>query len=151
MYVIHAACLRQMAAKYMFVRSLRGSSHLTNNTWQHWATWFSCTIGVSLVGYIVGSGIPIFSSLASLIGAFFGPTVSFLPIGAMWLWDHWHLRTENTTITFRFKCAWAALTILVGFICQVLGTYGSIVDIKNGFASGAISQPWSCADNSNSS
>lgn len=141
----------KLAAKYVFVRTLRGTRHLSNNTWQHWATWFSCTIGVSLIGYIVGSGIPIFSSLSSLIGACLGPTVSFLPLGAFWLWDNWGDRRVDRSAAFKLKCAWAAFIVLVGIVCMVLGTYGAVVDIKNGFASGDISKPWSCADNSNSS
>jgi len=140
-----------MAAKYLFVRLLRGSRHLASNTWQHWVTWFSCTTGVTLVGYIVGSGIPIFNSLASLIGAFFGPSVSMIPMGMVWLWDNWKdRRTARNQTVFYIMAAWAAFVVISGFFLMVAGTYGSIVDIITGFHNGQITKPWSCADNSNS-
>lgn len=64
-----SACLYlHVAAKYLFVRILRRSVHLQRNTATHWAVWLGCTFGVAAVGFLLGSGVPIFSFLIALSG-----------------------------------------------------------------------------------
>lgn len=69
-----------MPAKYVFIRILRGSRHLTANTVTHWVTWLSCTGGVVVVAYIIASAVPRFGSLVSLIGALLGTLICFQPV-----------------------------------------------------------------------
>lgn len=45
---------QHLACKYLFVRVLRDSEHLQRKTFRHWATWFSITIGVGVVAFIIG-------------------------------------------------------------------------------------------------
>ena len=138
-----------MAAKYIFVRMLRGTRHISSNTARHWATWIGSIVGSTSIAYLVSSGIPIFSSLASLIGAFFGPIVSLLPISLMWIRENYHLRATGSFST-RFQLGWAAMIFVFGSFILVAGTYGAISDIKAAFAAGLTSKPWGCGDNSNS-
>ncbi|RSL76732.1 hypothetical protein CEP52_017769, partial [Fusarium oligoseptatum] len=77
------------AAKYAFVRILRGSKHLSANTVIHWGTWLGCTFTTTLVAYIIASSVPVFGGLVSLIGALLGTLLSFQPMGCMWLYDNW--------------------------------------------------------------
>ena len=51
------------------VRILRGSKHLTANSFTHWAVWLSCTFGMAIIAYVIASGIPVFGGLVSLVGA----------------------------------------------------------------------------------
>jgi Transmembrane amino acid transporter protein len=138
----------QIAAKYIFVRMLRGSYHLTDPTFRHWATWLGCTFGVTLISYIIASAIPVFGGLVSLIGALLGTLMCFQPMGAMWLYDNWH---NARTGKWYAMVAWSGFVIVSGFFLMIGGTYGSVVDIKNAYAESGGSSPWSCADNSNSS
>ncbi|PYH81876.1 hypothetical protein BO82DRAFT_414794 [Aspergillus uvarum CBS 121591] len=110
------------ASNYLFVRILRGSVHLTANTFTHWATWLSCTLAVTVSSYLIASGILIFHDLVSLISAFLGTFMSFQPMGCMWLYDNWRRGREQPTLR------WALL---------------SIQKESGGSA-------WSCADNSSS-
>ncbi|KAK5079396.1 hypothetical protein LTR51_001593 [Lithohypha guttulata] len=133
-----------ISAKYIFVRALRGSHHLTDPTFRHWAVWLSCTAGITLISYIIASAIPVFGPLVSLVGALFGTLMCFQPMGAMWLYDNWHKpRNARWYAMVTFAC----FVIVSGFFLMIAGTYGSAVDIKN--AKGRTA-PWSCADNSNS-
>ena len=136
-----------IAAKYLLVRILRGSHHLTDPTFRHWATWLSCTGVTTLTAYVIASAIPVFGGLVSLIGALLGTLMCFQPMGGMWLYDNWHL---PRTGRWYASCAWAIFVIVAGTFLMVGGTYGSIVDIKNSYAISGGSSPWSCADNSNS-
>ncbi|KAM0228237.1 hypothetical protein ACHAPO_010885 [Fusarium lateritium] len=139
-----AILLSHLPAKHIFVRILRGSEHLTANTTIHWITWLGSTLSVSLVAYIIASGIPVFGGLVSLIGALFGTFLSLQPMGCMWLYDHW--KNERTTGWY-IGVVWSVFIIVSGTFLMVAGTYGSIVGIIN---SPERTGAWSCADNSNS-
>lgn len=123
---------------------LRGSRHLTANTATHWISWIASTAGVTLVAYVIASGIPVFGSLVSLIGALLGTLLCFQPMGCMWLYDNW--KTEKRTVGWSLMVTWSAFVIVSGTFLMVAGTYGSIKGIMASSSSGA----WSCADNSGS-
>ena len=141
---------------------MRTSRHLTSNTPIHWAAWLGCTGGITIVGYLIGSGIPVFDGLISLVGAVFATLMMFQPMGFMWLYDNWH---KDRTTMWKAGVAWAIFNIVMGtFItigklgssdCRISpmltssigGTYGSVLGIIN---SKDRTSPWSCADNSNS-
>lgn len=133
-----------IAAKYVFVRALRGSHHLTDPTFRHWAVWLGCTGGTTLVAYVIASAIPVFGPLVSLIGALFGTLMCFQPMGCMWLYDNWH---RPRTARWYAMASFAVFVIVSGTFLMIAGTYGSAIDIKN---TKSRTAPWSCADNSNS-
>ncbi|KAB8218543.1 transmembrane amino acid transporter protein-domain-containing protein [Aspergillus novoparasiticus] len=119
------------SSKYIFIRILRGSEHLTANTFKHWATWLSCTFAITVSSYLIASGIPIFSNLVALIGALPGIFMSFQPMGGMWLYYNWKNGREQPSIKWILLSSWSILVIVSGKV-----TSGS--------------SAWSCADNSNS-
>ena len=69
----------QLAAKFIFVRSLRNSVHLSKNTVKHWVVWLSSVIGCTILAYVIASAIPVFSGLVNLIGATFGTFICIVP------------------------------------------------------------------------
>lgn len=136
------------AAKYFFMRILRGSQHLTRNTPTHWITWIGCTAGNAIIAYIVASAIPVFGGLVSLVGALLGTLMSIQPMGCMWLYDHWR---DARSGKWMFMVGWCAFMIIGGWFLTIAGTYGSIVGIIDSYNASGGSSAWSCADNSNSS
>lgn len=141
----------QVSSKYVFVRILRGSKHLSANTFTHWATWLSCSFAVSAVAYILASSIPVFNGIVSLSGAFFGTLLSFQPMGCMWLYDNWARGQESPTKGWRLMVLWCGFIIATGTFMMVAGTYGALVGIIDSYQTHGGSSAWSCADNSNSS
>lgn len=137
----------QVAAKYMFVRALRGTEHLANGTKRHWFTWFACTGAVTIIAYIIASAIPIFSTLCSLVGALFGCLVSVVPMGLMWLKDN---REDGSKRSLKrtLLTAWAIFVVVAGLFITIGGTYGAVVAMIN---AGSEGKPWSCEDNSGGS
>jgi amino acid permease len=135
-------------AKYVFVRALRGSKHLVSNSTVHWVTWLSCTLGVTIVGYIIASAVPNFGSLISLVGALLGTLMAFQPLGAMWLYDNWNGRTRNAR--WLMGVCWASFVILIGTFIMVAGSYSAIAAIIDDYKANGGTGAWSCADNSNS-
>ncbi|KAL2207215.1 hypothetical protein CC79DRAFT_704940 [Sarocladium strictum] len=134
-----------LPAKYLFVRFLRGSRHLTANTFTHWATWLGCTFGSAIASYLIASGIPIFGGLVSLIGALFNAILAYQPAGAMWLFDNW--KSERTW-KWWLMAAWSMILIVGGTFVTITGTWGAITEIVQSLKDSAQPAPWTCADNS---
>ncbi|GAA6039344.1 hypothetical protein JCM8097_002808 [Rhodosporidiobolus ruineniae] len=147
-----AVIYTHLPAKYIFVRALRNSRHLTTSTATHWIVWLSCTFGCTVFAYIIASAIPVFGGLVGLVGALLGTALCMQAESIMWAYMNkagFKDRLSRTT-------KWCLLAALNGFIfcagCVILvgGTYGSIISIKDGYeANGGTA--FSCADNSNSS
>lgn len=153
MFSIHIRLLTtrvKVSTKYIFVRALRGSSHLTSNSLVHWATWLGSSFGVSVVAYILASAIPAFDSIVSLTGALFGTMLCFQPMGCMWLYDNWSRGKEKPTLRWGLMVAWCAFVIVAGTFIQGAGTYGSIMSIIDTYSAEGGGSAWSCADNSGS-
>jgi len=135
--LIVSACLYlHVAAKYLFVRILRNTRHLQQNTAVHWITWLSCTCGLCAISFLLAEGIPVFNFLIALTGSVcFAPLAIALP-GFLWLHDFPHYRTG----TFTQKAIYYAhcfLPLLGAFLC-VGGTYGVVQQIVNAEAAGTI-------------
>lgn len=148
MGLIASTCLvTHYPAKYVFLRAMKGSKHLISNSKIHWMTWLSCTLGVTIVAYIICSAVPNFGSLISLVGALLATFMSMQPLGAMWLYDNFKRPTKG--IRWAIGVAWASFVIIIGTYIMVAGSYAAIVGIIDDYNSGS-SGAWSCADNSNS-
>jgi hypothetical protein len=143
--------IRQFPAKMLLVRILKGSKHLTVNTFTHWATWLSCTLGVTVAGYIIASAVPNFDSLIALIGALLGTFICFQPMGCMWLYDNWTPNRAERLWRWWLMVFWSVFVVAAGTFCMVGGTYGAVIGLINDYSGDGGASSWSCADNSNSS
>ncbi|KAK1980691.1 transmembrane amino acid transporter [Colletotrichum cereale] len=145
-----SACLYiHVAAKYLFVRILRNSVHLQKNSVVHWSVWLGCTFGMSVVSFLLASGIPIFNYLLALAGSLtFAPLALGLP-GYLWVFDHQHYRQGTWWQVMVYWLNW--LMILLAVFLTFGGTYGVIQNIIDAYADGLIGGAFSCADNSGSS
>ncbi|CAK3916882.1 N amino acid transport system [Lecanosticta acicola] len=143
-----ASCMLfvHLPAKSAFMRIMRGSEHLTKNTPIHWMAWLGCTATITIVAYLIGSGIPVFDGLISLIGALLATAMSFQPMGLMWLYDNFKRSTSERDSKWWIGVTWAFWIVIIGTFIMIAGTYGSIVGIINADRT----TPWSCADNSGS-
>lgn len=148
---VDVANLRKFASKYLFVRFLRDTKHLTASNWTHWLTWLGCTFGVTLSAYLIASGIPVFSDLVALIGALLGTLMCFQPYGFMWLYDNWSRGRQQPTTRWYLMVAWVIFVIVSGTFIMIAGTYGAVLGIIETNRRVSGSAAWSCADNSNSS
>lgn len=114
----------------------------------HWTVWLACTFSVTVISYIIASGIPVFGELVALIGALFGTLMCFHPMACMWLYDNWKKTVRNTKWSILVG---ANIFILVGgSFLLVAGTYGAALGIDAAYKEGGGSKPWGCEDNSNS-
>jgi amino acid permease len=138
------------AAKYVFVRMLRGTKHLASNSAVHWGTWIACTLTTTIIAYLIASGIPVFGGLVSLVGALLGTLMSFQLYGCMWLYDNWARGKRSPNMKWYLMVAFSVFVIVSGTFLMIGGTYGSIVGIMDSYKKEGGSAAFSCADNSNS-
>ncbi|TDZ40708.1 N amino acid transport system protein [Colletotrichum trifolii] len=145
-----SACLYiHVAAKYLFVRLLRDSEHLQKNSIVHWSVWLACTFGMSMVSYLLASGIPIFNYLLALAGSLtFAPLALGLP-GYLWVYDNQHWRDGTWWRVAVYWLHWMMIALAV--FLTIGGTYGVVQNIIDAYANGLIGGAFSCADNSGSS
>lgn len=152
--------LLQLAAKYVFVRLLRGTEHLENKTMTHWATWFGVSIACGAAAFVIAEAVPFFGTLLGLLGA-----IAYAPMAVslssrcqdarqlmlqlvipmhLWLYDFGHRRHEGPKgmMLFIFHC----LMLVVGLFMTFGGGYAMIKTIFDQYASGLISSAFSCAD-----
>jgi hypothetical protein len=146
--LIVSACLYlHVAAKYVFVRILRDSKHLQQNTLVHWGTWIGCTTILGAIAFILAEAIPIFNYLLALTGSIcFAPLAITLP-GWLWLYDHGDYWRGNVWKKSQYLSHW--FLVVLGLFFLGGGTYGVIEQIKQAYESGLIGSAFSCADNSN--
>ncbi|KAI0975085.1 putative amino acid transporter [Xylaria arbuscula] len=148
--IVTTTLVIHLPAKFIFVRILRGSRHLVENTPTHWISWLSCTAGITITAYVIASAIPVFGGLVSLNGALFGTLMSFQAMGCMWLYDNWKQKDVNRTLHWYWMVFFSVFVIVSGTFLTIAGTYGSIVSIIDSYRESGGSSAWSCADNSNS-
>lgn len=167
---VSALLLSHIGAKYIFVRALRGTRHLTHSTPTHWAVWSASFCVVIIIGFVIAEAVPVFDDLLSLIGALTGGFLvigltglmglymlsleyedratgeTVTPPGKTWLqraWNHAvHHGTRRDQIIFWINIA------LLGAGCFVTGcgTYAAAVAMAKD--SKDAGQPFSCRDNS---
>ncbi|EXJ93466.1 hypothetical protein A1O1_01858 [Capronia coronata CBS 617.96] len=145
-----SGCLYQhVAAKYIFVRILRGTRHLQHNTVIHWVTWLGCTITLGAIAFILAEAIVIFSYLIALTGTIcFAPMAICVP-AILYMYDYRQDLKSGSVA----KKAWYwfhAFLVLLGAFITVGGTYAVIKSILAAYANGEIGNAFDCADNSGS-
>ncbi|KAF5526436.1 N amino acid transport system protein [Colletotrichum aenigma] len=148
--IVTTTLVIHLPAKYVFIRMLRGTKHLTANTAKHWITWLGCTFSVAVIAYIIASSIPVFDGLVSLVGALFGTLLSFQPMGCMWLYDNWSAGKLNKNPRWIAMVCFSVFVVVSGSFLMIAGAYGSIVGIMATYKESGGSSAFSCADNSNS-
>ena len=134
--VVSACLYLHVAAKYCFVRLLRNTRHLQENTMVHWSTWLGLTFGLGSISFILAEAIPIFNYLLSLTGSLcFAPIAISLP---GWLWMHDHKSWAQGSASQRGAYWFHFFLIPLGaFIC-VAGTYGVVEEILDAYKTGLI-------------
>lgn len=132
------------------MRLLRGTRHLAANTFIHWASWIGCTFSISLIAYLIASGIPVFGGLVSLVGALLGTLMSLQPMGCMWLYDNWSKGKKQPSPRWVFMAAYSIFVVAIGTFIMIAGTYGAVVGIIDSYKKKGGSGAWTCVDNSNS-
>lgn len=173
--VVTAVLYSHIAAKYWFVRLLRGTRHLQSNTVKHWTVWVGSMIVTVVFAFIIVGVVPFFGDFLSLVGALVNPVfINILP-GFMLLFFFARkpmkaiegvqpLRPEESAMerhwlvdAFKaYRKGWknvvalcvACFLLLSGMFIIIGGTYSTVLSIKQSYDEGEVGSVFSCADNS---
>jgi hypothetical protein len=117
--IIGVGIYQHVAAKYIFVRVLRNSRHLQENTMVHWTTWIGSNLTLGILAFIVAEAVPILNYLLGLAGAICFAPFSLVFPALLWMQDYKHYRQD----TFSRKLTyWShALIVLLGAFMVVAG------------------------------
>ncbi|KAK4943616.1 hypothetical protein LTR10_016911 [Elasticomyces elasticus] len=146
--VIGVGIYQHVAAKLIFVRILRNSSHLQANTAVHWTTWLGSNLILGVLGFIVAEAVPILNYLLGLAGSLCFAPFSLIFPAMLWMYDYKMYRKGTTSQMLAYGAH--ILIVLIGLFMVVGGTYGVSEAIKEAFATGLISKVFDCSDNSGS-
>ncbi|KAK8872385.1 amino acid transporter [Apiospora arundinis] len=146
--VIGVGIYQHVAAKYAFVRILRGSRHLQANTVTHWATWLGINLVLGATAFIVAEAVPILNYLLGLAAALCFAPFSLTYPALLWMYDCNGYRAGRPAQ--KLKYGLHVLIVAIGLFMVVGGTYAVCVSIKAAFATGDIAQVFDCRDNSGS-
>ncbi|KAH0436492.1 amino acid transporter [Colletotrichum camelliae] len=176
--LVTAVLYSHIAAKYCFVRFLRGTRHLQANTVKHWAVWIGSMLVTVVFGFVIVGVVPFFSDFLSLVGALVNPIFTNVVLGFMLLFSvarkpvkvtdtaavlrreqsaapqdqHWLFEAMAACKKGEWKdavmVAVGLFMILSGVFIIVGGTYSTILSIKQSYDDGLIGGVFSCGDNS---
>ncbi|KAE8135091.1 transmembrane amino acid transporter protein-domain-containing protein [Aspergillus pseudotamarii] len=173
--VVTAVLWSHVAAKYWFVRILRGTPHLQSNTVVHWSVWVGSMVITVIFGFVIVGVVPFFDNFLSLVGALVNPVFTNIVPGFMLLYflakrptravdGVQHIDTERSVSVRKwlleafkaYRNGWkevmvltlACFMILTGALIIVGGTYATVLVIKASYDEGRVSGVFSCADSS---
>ncbi|KAF2725864.1 aromatic and neutral aliphatic amino acid permease [Polychaeton citri CBS 116435] len=139
--IIAGVIYGHIAAKYIFVRILKGTKHINKRTKLSNLAWYGITLVIWIVAWIIAESIPNFNDLLALVSALFASWFTYGLPGAFWLFlnkGQWFSNWKKICLFF----ANVGLFI-IGLLLCVLGLWSSGEAIGN--ATGGHS--WSCASN----
>jgi len=150
--IVSAVLNTHISAKYLFVRLMRNSHHLTQHTKTHYMSWFGCIAFNGTISFIIAESIPVFNDLVSVAGAILGTPCAYTAPLMMWFYVKRHdLRTPGKrTVLLVAVAVVNAILLLCSIFVAIGGLYSSIIAIRDSLKAGTVGGVFSCADNSNS-
>ncbi|KAF4983843.1 hypothetical protein FDECE_17210 [Fusarium decemcellulare] len=173
--LVTAVLFSHIAAKYWFVRILRGTRHLQSSTVKHWTVWISSMLVTVIFGFVIVGVVPFFGDFLSLVGALVNPVFTNVLPGFMLMFyiarqptkvaEGGVSNSEKDMATGRhwlvdsllaYKRSWkdavllaiGLFMILSGAFIIIGGTYSTVLSIKRSYDEGLVSGVFSCGDNS---
>ncbi|CAG7925021.1 unnamed protein product [Penicillium olsonii] len=128
-----------VACKYVYVRILRGSSHMHRNSFVGIGTWVGIAGLLWTIAWIIAESIPGFNDLLSFISALFGSILSYAIPAIFWL----YMNKGRYTSTISKTCLTVLNLVIFGIGCFMCGAglYVSGRALKENSAHSS----WSCA------
>lgn len=118
--VIGVGIYQHVAAKYLFVRILRDTRHLQENTVVHWTTWLGANLILGALGFIIAEAVPILNYLLGLAGSLCFAPFSLIFPAVLWMYDFRAFRQGTGKQKAMF---WAhVLIVTLGLFMVVAGT-----------------------------
>ncbi|KAL7941863.1 transmembrane amino acid transporter domain-containing protein [Trichoderma barbatum] len=132
-----------VVGRFIFSRVFKNSIIRYINTKKAYAIWAALLAVLTIIAWVIAEAIPFFSDLLSISSSLFisGFTYYFPAI-------FWFVLLKEGSIFDRKNLVHlilSSISMIVGLIVLVAGTYASAVDIKNQYRNGTVRGPFTCA------
>ena len=132
-----------VVCRYMIGRAFRNSEIKYTNTVRGWVVWITACAIVTVIAWAIAGAIPFFNDLLGIISALFISGFSFYFPALFWFVlikeGKWNKDWKNITLSIV-----NGSIFVMGITILGCGTYGSVRDIVDKYASGAIGTPFTC-------
>lgn len=145
--IVGAVICTHLPAKFLFVRFMRNSRHLSENTMTHRIVWGTCVVGNCIVSFIIAEAVPVFGDLLSLLGALCSIPMAIGLECVMWIWLSMHNGRQRNARTLVLYAINGVVVLACAFM-TVAGIYSAVMSINTHVKEGKTTQPFSCIDNS---
>jgi len=132
-----------VACRYIIGRAFRNSEIKYTNTVRGWVVWISLCAIVTVIAWAIAEAIPFFNDLLGIISALFISGFSFYFPALFWFMlikeGKWNKDWKNITLSIV-----NGIIFVMGIAILGCGTYGSVQDVVNKYASGAVGSAFTC-------
>ncbi|WPH05062.1 Hypothetical protein R9X50_00796100 [Acrodontium crateriforme] len=133
-----------VVGRYIMGRVFANSPIRFINTPRAWGIWIALIGVITLIAWIVAEAIPFFGDLLGIISALFISGFSYYFPALFWFQllkqGKWYSTWSNIWYSFV-----NGLVLIVGLVVLGLGTYASVQDIVDQYASGSVRGAFTCS------
>jgi len=131
------------AGRYILNRAFPNGTIKYVNTVRGWAVWICVIAAQTIISWIIAQAVPFFSALLGLISSLFISGFSFYFPALFWFAlikeGKWYSGWHNITLSLL-----NGLIFVIGIAILGCGTYVSVQDIIDQYASGTVGGSFSC-------
>ncbi|KAI5237591.1 N amino acid transport system protein [Aureobasidium subglaciale] len=133
-----------VVGRYLVGRFFKNSPIRYTNTKQGWAVWIFILVAQIVLAWVIAEAIPFFSDLLGITSALFISGFSFYFPALFWFLlikeGKWNANAKNIGLSVL-----NALCFVIGLTILGCGTYASVKDIVDSYASGSVRTPFTCS------
>jgi len=132
-----------VVGQYIIRRMFPNSAIRYINTKKGWGVWIALIAAITIIGWVIAEAIPFFNALLGLISSLFISGFTFYFPALFWFQlvkeGKWYQGWRNITLSII-----NASCFVMGLAILGIGTYASVQDIINQYASGAVRGSFAC-------
>ena len=136
-----------VVGKYIMGRAFPNSEVRYVHTKRGWAIWLVLIAVLTVVAWVIAEAIPFFNDLLGIISSLFISGFTFYFPALFWFGilkeGKWNANTKNIGLSVV-----NAIVLLIGLVVLVGGTYASVKDILDSYASGSVGGSFTCDSSS---
>lgn len=133
-----------VVGRYIITRAFPNSPIRYTNTKAGWAVWLVMIVSITVIAWVIAEAIPFFNALLGLISSLFISGFTFYFPALFWFQlvreGKWNASAKNIALSVL-----NAAVFCIGLAILGLGTWASVVDIKDSYSAGEVRSPFTCS------
>jgi len=136
-----------VTGRYIFLRIFPVDSiHRLEHTVKGWSVWLMILAATFIIAFVIGSGIPFFNELLSLMSSLFDWWFGFV-FGALAFFSMYKRGARFSSISRSLETCLNVVIMVAGIFILGGGAYSSINAIQMDYTAGTVAGAFTCANN----